>query len=117
MSREVPLSDFVQIRLDGSGNGTAQLGPRAHGQTWKPTVASIKMSGSTPTGAPTCFLYAGGYVGDANFIDSTYDVQNDSTDRVAGQSLDLGQYVFAVWSGGNAGATATLTVNGTRLVP
>lgn len=117
MSAEVPLSDFVQIRLDGSGNGTAQLGPRAHGQVWKPTVASIKMTGPTPSGVATCFVYAGGAVTDSNFVDSTYDVNNDSTDRVTGQALALGQYVFAVWSGGNPGATATLTVNGTKVIP
>lgn len=116
MNTEVPLSDFVQVTLDGSGNGTARIGPRAHGQLWKPTVASIKMTGSTPTGQATCYVYAGGYVGDANFIDSTYDVLNDSTDRVSGQALQLGQYVFAVWSGGNPGATATLTVNGTKVI-
>jgi hypothetical protein len=113
---EVPLSDFAQITLDGSGNGTVQLGPRAHGQTWKPTVASIKMSGSTPAGSATCFVYAGGAATDSNFIDSTYDVQNDSTDRVSGQALTLGQYVYAVWTGGNPGATATLTVNGTKVI-
>lgn len=117
MTAQVPLSDFVQITLDGSGGGTARLGPRAHGQVWKPTVASIKMAGPTPAGLATCFVYAGGYVGDANFVDSTYDVNNDSTDRVTGQALALGQYVFAVWSGGNPGALATLTVNGTKEIP
>jgi hypothetical protein len=114
---EVPLSDFVQITLDGTGAGVARLGPRAHGQTWRPTVASIKMTGPTPAGQATCFLYAGGAATDANFLDSTYDVANDSTDRLSGQVLDLGQYVFAVWSGGNPGATATLTVNGTKVIP
>lgn len=114
---EVPLSDFVTITLDGSGNGTAQLGPRAHGQVWKPTVASIKMSGATPSGLATCFLYAGGAATDGNFIDSTYDVNNDSTDRVSGQQLELGQHVYAVWTGGNPGATATLTLNGTKVIP
>ena len=35
----------------------------------------------------------------------------------AGQQIVLGQYVYAVWSGGQPGATATLTVNGTQEIP
>lgn len=113
---EVNLSEFTQITLDGSGNGTAQVGPRGHGVTWKPAVASIKMTGGTPSGVATCFVYAGGSATDSNFVDSTYDVQNDSTDRVGGQQLVRGQYVWAVWSGGNPGAIATLAVNGTQVI-
>jgi hypothetical protein len=113
----VPLSEFVTVTLNGSGAGTARVGPGAHGVTWKPTVASIKMGGGTPSGAPTCFLYAGTSATDDNFVDSTYDVQNDSTDRVSGQELRLGSYVFAVWSGANPGATATLALSGTKDIP
>lgn len=112
----VPLSEFVTITLDASGNGTAKLGPAAHGLVWKPTTASIKMSGPTPTGMATLFLYVGGSATDSNFVDSTYDVQNDSTDRVNGQELTIGQYIWAVWSGGNPGARATLTINGTKVI-
>jgi hypothetical protein len=65
----------------------------------------------------TVFLYAGSSATDDNFVDSTYDVSNDSTDRVSGQQLVLGQYVWAVWSGGTPGATAVLSVNGTQEVP
>lgn len=113
----VPLSDFAVITLDGSGNGTVKVGPRAHGVTWQPSTASIKMTGDVPTGVATVLLYAGSSATDDNFVDSTYDVSNDSTDRVNGQQLVLGQYVWAVWSGGTPGATATLTVNGTQEVP
>ena len=97
----VPLSEWAQTTLDDSGAGTIQLGPRAHGVTWRPATASIKMSGGIPSGVATCFVYAGGYVDESTFVDSTYDVNNDSTDRLTGQELRLGQYVFAVWSGGN----------------
>jgi hypothetical protein len=113
----VPLSEWASIKLDGSGNGTVRLGPNAHGVIWRPTVASIKMSGSIPDGVTTCYVYAGGSVSDGNFVDSTYDVSNDSTDRVSGQALQLGQSVFAVWSNGNPNATATLSVSGTKDIP
>jgi hypothetical protein len=116
MTTEVPLSEFVTITLDGSGNGTAQLGPRAHGLVWKPTVASIKMTGDIPADLATVFVYAGGTVNDGNFVDSTYDVNSASSGNIAGQQLQLGQYVFAVWSGGNPGASATLTLNGTKVI-
>ena len=113
----VPLSEFNVITLDGSGNGTARVGPRAHGVVWQPTVASIKMTGATPSGVATCFVYAGSSATDDNFVDSTYDVQNDSTDRVSGQQLRLNQFVYARWSGGNPGATATLSITGTAEIP
>ena len=114
---DVPLSEFAAVTLDGAGNGTAKTGPRAHGITWRPATASIKMTGPAPAGVATVYLYAGSSPTDDNFIDSTYDVSNDSTDRVNGQQIVLGQYVYAVWSGGTPGATATLTVNGTQEVP
>lgn len=117
MSQTVPLSEFATIQLDGSGNGTARVGPMAHGVAWKPTVAGIKMSGDSPSGLAMCTVYAGSSPTDDNFVDATYDVNNASTDAVSGQELRLGQYVYAVWSGGNAGATATLTVNGTKDIP
>ncbi|MBO2460965.1 hypothetical protein [Actinomadura violacea] len=113
----------VQLRavgsgtLDGSGSGTVRVGPLGHGVTWLPKVASIRMAGDPPPTAATCYVYAGVMATDAYFCDATYDVNNDSTDRVSGSELRLGQYVFAVWSGGTPGADVTLIVTGDQEVP
>lgn len=110
----VPLAEYATGTLDGSGNGTLRLGPTAHGQVWRPQVASVRMTGAAPAAQATCYVYAGDAATDPNFVDATYDVNNDSTDRVTGTELRLGQYVFARWTGGNAGATATLSITGTK---
>lgn len=110
----VSLSDFGTVTLDAAGNGTARIGPTAHGVVWRPDVASIRMTGAIPAGLATCFVYAGSTATDDNFVDSTYDVTSASTGNVTGQELRLGQYVFAKWSGGNPGALATVTVSGAK---
>ncbi len=108
----LPLSEAAFVTLDASGNGTARIGPAAHGVTWKPTVVAVRTS--TSTLSPQCRIYAGDRVTDGNFIDGTFTGQQNSTDAIAGQVLLLGQYVFAVWVGGDIGAQATLTVTGTK---
>lgn len=113
----VPLSEFATGVLDGAGAGTLRLGPRAHGVLWRPANAGVRMTGSTPSGLATCYIYVGTSATDPNFADATYDVNNDNTDRVAGNQLRIGQYVFAVWSGGNPGATVTLTLTGEADIP
>lgn len=112
----VPLNESQPVKLDGSGNGTVKLGPRSHGETWHPEVASVKVS--TATAEAACKIYLGHTATDDNFLDGTFSGSSgDSTDRVSGNPLWLGNYIFAVWSGGDAGATATLSVIGTREIP
>lgn len=117
MTSMVPLQEYVVGVLDGAGAGTIRIGPRAHGVEWRPATASIRMTGSTPSGLSTCYVYAGPVANDTTFVDATYDVNNDSTDRVSGLRLRIGQYVWAVWTGGNAGADVTLALTGEAEVP
>lgn len=108
----LPLSEFVSVVLNGSGAGTAKIGPAAHGVIWKPTVASVRVS--TQVKSPTCLIYAGDSATPDNFVDGTFTGAQNSTSNIDGQVLTLGQFVFAVWSGGDVGAQATLTVTGTK---
>ncbi len=108
----LPLSEAAFVTLDSSGNGTARIGPNAHGVVWKPTVVGVRTS--TAVLSPQCRVYAGDSATDPNFIDGTFVGQQGSSDGIAGQVLFLGQYVFAVWVGGDVGAQATLTVTGTK---
>lgn len=111
----VPLNETTSVTLDGSGAGTAQVGPRGMGTTWLPEVVSVKTS--TATKVPTCRVYAGAAATDGNFVDGTYSGSQNATDNVKGQKVYPGFYVWAVWSGGDAGATATLSVTGTKELP
>lgn len=110
----LPLSEFGTVTLDGAGNGTARVGPDAHGVVWLPEVVRIRMTGANPSGLATCFVYAGNSATDDNFVDSTYDVTSASSGNIQGEQLRLGQFVFAKWSGGNPGAVATVSLSGSK---
>lgn len=111
----LPLSEFAGVTLDGSGAGTVRIGPTSHGVVWKPTVASVRVS--TATSSPRCRVYAGDAATDGNFVDGTYTGEQNSTSNIEGQEIRLGQYVFAVWTGGDVGAEATLSISGTKDIP
>ena len=117
MPRGLPLDETAQVTLDGSGAGTARLGPSAPGHVWRPTLASVKVA--TNTDEATCLVYAGPSATDAYFTDGTFSGSSgDATDRVTGKVLNPGRgWIWAVWSGGDAGATATLIVSGTKDIP
>lgn len=109
----VPLNESAYVTLDATGAGTVRLGPRAHGQTWHPQIASVATS--TATKSPTCKLYVGGpTLSSSVLVDGTYTGEQNATDAVGGWELRLGNYVWAIWSGGDAGAQATLTLAGSQ---
>jgi hypothetical protein len=114
--RTLTLSATVNIALNGSGNGTVQAGPVSPGEVWYPAVVSVSVA--TNTNEAQCKIYSGAIVAPFTFIDGTVDGSTgDSTDRVTGKVLRPGQYIFAQWTGGDAGSTATLNISGTRQVP
>lgn len=108
----LPLSEAAYVTLNASGNGTARIGPTAHGITWKPVRVGIKTS--TAVLSPTCQIYAGSSATPDNFVDGTFTGQQNATDAITGQELRLGQWVWAVWTGGDIGAQATVTVTGSK---
>lgn len=115
MPRTVPLSVTATVKLDGTGAGIASIGPSAPGEIWYPAVASVKCSSNVSEA--TCRTYAGNQLSDSTFADgTTWGSTGDSTSNFAGP-LYPGQQVFASWTGGDAAATATLVVTGTRSVP
>lgn len=114
MSRTLAMQTPVSVTLNSSGNGTAQLGPKSPGETWNVTVVSVACA--TNVKEAQCRIYAGSSAIQQNFVDGTLSGSTgDSTDRVS-QPLYAGEYIFAVWSGGDASTTATMNVQGTRIV-
>lgn len=111
------LSQSGVVTLNGAGAGTAQIGPRNGRETWAPAVASVKTNqapGSVVNEAQ-CRIYAGPDTSDTNYVDGTLSGSTgDSTANIAGQVITCGEYVFAVWTGGDAGAQGRLNVSGTR---
>jgi hypothetical protein len=112
----LPLNEFASVILDASGNGTASIGPRAPGEVWYPETVSNRVS--TPvTNSPNLETYAGNAATPDNFVDGSYTGELNGTDQIKGQVLRLGQKVFSVWTAGDPGNQATLTVTGTKDIP
>jgi len=116
--RTVSLSTFQTITLNGSGAGAAQVGPVNVREVWHPTIASVACSANVSTGVCQCNIYSGPAALQQYFTDGTFSGDTgDSTDSVQAAEIRLGSYIIAVWSGGVPGATATLTVTGSRDLP
>jgi len=111
--RQLPLNVSAQVTLDGSGNGTASIGPLSPGEVWDDLIAAVRVA--TNVNEAICTVYSGaaataGYARGA----TTWGSTGDSTGQLS--EVRVGGQVFAVWTGGDAGAVATLTVTGTRTV-
>jgi hypothetical protein len=115
MSRTISLNAVASCTLNSEGNGTAQIGPKGTNEVWTVAVASV--SASSNASEATCRIYAGNYLGQPTFVDgTTWGSTGDSTSNFSAQVYP-GQYVYAQWTGGDSGATATLVCTGTRRVP
>jgi hypothetical protein len=115
----VRLNQSATVILNAQGAGTAQLGPIHARESWSPAVASVKTNQTAATIAneAQCKVYAGADTSDSNYVDGTLSGSTgDSTANVnfSGQSVVCGEYVFAVWSGGDAGAQGRVIVRGTK---
>lgn len=111
--RTVQLALTVPVKLDGSGNGSAQVGPTASGESWDAGF-TLSVRCATNVAEATCLAFWGG--GPQYFIDAT--TWGSTGDSLADTpSLVSGQAVYAQWAGGDPGTTAYLTVTGTRQVP
>lgn len=107
------LPSAVTIIFDGSGNGTARIGPLGAREVWHADSASVHAS--TSVSEAQCKIFLGTDATASNYVDGTLSGSTgDSTDRVGGRPIPFGQYIWAVWSGGDAGAVGTLNVTGIR---
>ncbi len=108
-----------------TGIGTAQIGPRNQRELWYPQVLSVSASSAIQNA--TCYTYAGPDTTQPNFVWSTKNGSSgDSTASIAGPGLTAvnlpgrvihcGEYVFAVWAGGDAGAQGRLNIQGMKVM-
>jgi len=112
----VPLRETVYINFTAGGAGTAKSGPISARETWYPDVASVKANAGSVTNESTCIISTGD-VNTKNFRDSTVNGSSgDASDRVSGDVIKCGQFVWADWTGGDASVQAQLTVTGTKEV-
>ena len=106
-----PLNQGTTIVLDANGDGRATLGPTFGPPTWHVRSIAVRTSQPGAGSIPLCATYRA--TEDANgYIDTTYDGSADATDVAF--DLVQGTEIIAVWTGGNPGDVATLSVYGTR---
>lgn len=115
----VSLTEYAVIRLNGSGAGVARVGPLTAREKWYPSNVSIKTTfpgvQTAPTKESKCNIFVGPSASAQFFRDTS--VQGSTGDASGACSADIirtGEYVWAVWSGGDAGVQATLTVTGVK---
>jgi hypothetical protein len=114
-NRQVPLSVSGSVKLSGAGGGQVQLGPALAGTSWAPSSVAVIVAPVSSTVVSEFFLYLGNPQ-PANFIGGSYTGDVNSS-GISVPDMYPGQVLTGVWTGGNPGATATLTVTGTQTIP
>lgn len=107
---QIPLNTAGQVTLDASGNGRVQLSP-SFNETWFVTNAAIYVSSANQI--PQCLLYVGADTIPQNVVDTTFVGNQNASNRAGNYPITQGESIFAVWSGGDPGATATMSLIGT----
>lgn len=115
MDSKIGPEGTASVILNASGNGTAKIGPLSAREIWSPDNAHVQCA--TNVKEAQCSIYAGTGVYANTFRDATLSGSTgDSTDRISSDQIKCGSYVFAVWTGGDAGTRATLNVTGEKTI-
>jgi hypothetical protein len=96
--------------LNGSGGGTASVGPTGLGTVWYPASAVFGTS-VTPFDSSTISLYIGP-AGVPTTLQGTLITGGVGTIALAIPQLTPGLYIIAVWTGGTPGSTVSMNVTG-----
>lgn len=110
------LSAINTTQLDANGNGTCTVRPDV-GQYWAPMVVRVSTNIKL-TPVPACTIYHGPTAANAiatAYIDDTALGSQDTSSIIAGVSVQYGEAITAVWTGGTPGDVAILIVNGVTL--
>ena len=93
----------------GVVTGTIELGPDDGPPYWNVTKMMVSTDRPGQAPIPSCSVYLD-ETSSRGLQGSTYDGSRDETD--CDIDLQRGQHLIAVWTGGQAGDTATLSLNG-----
>lgn len=100
----------VTLALSGGVvTGTLELGPDDGAPFWNVTKVAVFTSRPGRAPIPSCTVYLD-ETSSRGYQDSTYDGSRDSSDC----DIDVrrGQHLIAVWTGGQVGDIATLSLTG-----
>ncbi|MBG0819132.1 hypothetical protein [Planomonospora sp. ID82291] len=105
----IPIRDTRSTTLDGTGGGSVQFGPSRPNTRW--LIQGVSVNVSSNTEEATGVLYRGGERVSETFTASSGDSDND----LPAIPLWPGETYRFQWTGGDAGATATLSFRGEEI--
>lgn len=108
--RTVALHESDSVVFDASGSGQISMGPATYGHSWN--ISLVSTSATTPTSTQLTFQFYVNFVAPGQALGGTYSGQNDSDD--VNLSLQYGEKIIGVWTGGAAGDVGTMVLVGTR---
>jgi hypothetical protein len=111
----LPLDHTVAGIVGPLGTCVLQDAPDGPSERWYPTAVHVKVSTAVLQGVAT--VYSGQAATDGYFIDACVDASTgDTTGRIEGHIVARTQdrYVWAVFTGCDVGAQATMRVVGTK---
>lgn len=108
----VALRETAVVTLNGSGGGTAKVGPLSAREVWYPDNVAISITGATKQA--TANLFKGPDTTQSNFRDISTFGSGDSSGACNADTVRCGDYIWVVWTGGDAGKQAILTVTGLK---
>lgn len=107
----VPLTGGqAQATVNGAGNATVAVSPQGQGTTWYPSSAIVSTSLGAAD-ASTVALYIGS-ISVGNLQGGQSYAGGGDTIGISQASMQPGDRLIAVWSGGTPGSTASLNVIG-----
>lgn len=109
MSRRQTLNAAGSTVLDASGAGTVELGPDSGVPYWNVTKYIVGTSRPGVAPIPSCTVYLDEQ-SQRGKQGATYDGSRDESD--CDIDMSRGQHLIAVWTGGQAGDEAHLSVTG-----
>lgn len=109
MARRQTLNTSDTVTLGASGSGRLELGPDTGPPYWNVVKLVVKTSRPGQAPVPACSVYLDSE-DDNGLQDATYDGSRDASD--VDIDVQRGQHLIAVWTGGQAGDVATLSVSG-----
>lgn len=101
------VRDSRSVVLDGSGNGTVTFGPDRY--PWIIHRVSVRVSSNA--NEPQANIYRNS-VNAGTFVSGTFSGTNDTNDNWSDGILNIGELYVCEWTGGDPGATATVSYYG-----
>jgi hypothetical protein len=114
MTQRLPFQDFKTAVIAGNGTALVEMGPTSYKESWETWVVGVQNTPTPPALVlalvPTARIYLANI-----FVGGTFTGDLDS-DTSMNLTIQSGQKLRAVWSGGDPGSLVTLTVTGTKVL-